>query len=170
MAFFDTGGPDGFISTSDINRLERGWYSKREGRDHPSVLFMNDGKKIHVEHSQIDRLVEGSYAATPALEGFNLLTYWYDPSLEGDVPSVQSQPIIAWRLRPGSPMPVVLEECIDDETYDRTAIEQPDGQVYSQGIDKRWSSRMSWEGDMKRQVEGEYEALQFAANNSKAPI
>lgn len=141
MVFFDSCGPDGFLPLADIVRIERGWTS-RDGEHHPSIVFMKGGKKVHVDDSTVDQILNSTRPIIAAIPGFLLLTYNYFPGTDDPGPWIDRETIIAWRDgQYGGLDPVLLTRWFD-KMGEMHAVLEPTGAVQTQ--DRYYDDEEEW--------------------------
>jgi hypothetical protein len=126
------------INTMDIVRVRKG------GGE--AVAELRDGS-VEILHVWLtpDRMAKANQAVLPALPNFELLTAW---SSDGEV-MFNRQPIIGWRIGPGSPDPIVVDELSHEGSDCDFAIKCPDGQVIAYG-DADFETEALWRAQMEK--------------------
>lgn len=124
------------------------------GKAYSAKVYLQDGREITVDDEDIDRIVRQSTPVVPALPGFSLLTFSYQPGDDEPGPWVHREPIIGWRDNPyGGLDPVVIDYDFTEMEH-RHAILEPGGRI--QASDRGYVHEANWIADMKEMADAEH--------------
>lgn len=151
---------------SSIVKMQKAWKG-RDGRDHPAKIYLTGDRELDVHDRDIERITRQSSPVIPALPGFELLAFGYEPHDDEPGPWVHREMIIGWRDGQfGGLDPVVIDYGFD-EMEDRHAILRPDGKV--QTGESWFDSEDEWVASMKAQADDDHATkLEVAAAISAA--
>lgn len=126
---------------------------REPGKSYYSTVELREGREVQVSAYLTKVIIADPGDLLPALPGFSLLKYWFDPGVN-DEPYISEDPVLGWMVGGENGTNPIT---IDDEEYDgRCGILCPDGKV--RNYDTVWDDRASWEQSMRKDAIATVEA------------